>query len=152
MRYTTFMVKTNKSVPKESQTPIAAVSIIGLSPIIVGVLFIGDSLHITDAALLSILLILAALSISIFLPKNRNNNYRYVTPAIILASINILLILDFWNETTTKNDSCGAGFFAGNCFLFDGIGVMFYFYIIPVLLIISTLLLTSNLAGKAKQK
>lgn len=100
----------------------------------------------TMLILISISLI-APFFISFFAPSTKNNRKKLLIPAAILIGINLLAVLDYWAEVSFEA-TCGTGFGAGNCFFMEGLGIVLYYLLIPVLLIASNILLTINLVPK----
>lgn len=146
------MTKTKTALQKDNKPYIVAIWICGLLPVLLIVSLANHFVHIIDVVIVIVASIIAAFSISLLSPTVKKNMYGFLAPALILSTFSILFILDIWNETTSKSDSCGVGFSAGNCFLLDGFSMFVYFFIIPIFQIIATILLAINFSRKTKQK
>lgn len=86
-----------------------------------------------------------ALYLSLRQPTTKHNNPSLITGAVILYGLTITMALDAVLEITNiAPEICGEGFTAGNCFLGDGLGVLYYLLVGPICLLVAYGLLLTN--------
>lgn len=84
--------------------------------------------------------------------QKRSNVGVLVFPAILLLIINALCMLDLLLSSWSIPQRCGEGFGLGNCFLFDGLGTIFYYASVPLFYLIAVILLVLNRKFGTKQR
>lgn len=102
-----------------------------------------------DIVILSLILILFIVITSHLFLRNSKNQKRenistIVIPAITLQSINVLCLLDTVLSSWSIPQRCGDGFDIGNCFLLDGLGMIIYYFSVPILYVLAVSLFVAN--------
>ncbi len=145
------MTKTPQYDKLSKAQTITLLWIVGLLPIFWLALILQGIFEVGFTSILLLVSFIIPILISIFLPSKKRNLYGVLSAGLIPIFINFMFVLDFWNEAKVEA-TCGSGFSAGNCFLFDGLGVLIYFIAIPIGLIVSNTFLTINLSHKYQSK
>lgn len=91
---------------------------------------------------------LALASVPLPAPQPGKHDKSLLIPGMVLIAISIVMIADAIDESVNEY---GGGFDAGNGFLFDGLGVLAYYFVVPVCLVAGIILLTIN-ASRRRQK
>lgn len=94
----------------------------------------------------------AIMYVSATRPRGKANQPALIRSAAILYGIISLMIVDYFLEISGVGPTCGTGFNEGNCFLFDGLGIVFYYFLIPSLGLIAFVLLLINYFKKTSSK
>lgn len=93
----------------------------------------------------------AALYLSLRQPSPRHNHRGFVGGAIGLYAAGVIMAGDAITEIARLLPApCGEEFTRGNCFLADGINIMFYVVLIPVILVAAYGLLLANYLVKTR--
>lgn len=107
-------------------------------------------------ALACIIIFVMAFTARLLLRKSekqkRSNVGVLVFPALLLLVINALCMLDFLLSSWSIPQRCGEGFGLGNCFLFDGLGMIVYYISVPLFYLIAVILLMLNRKQGIKQR
>ncbi len=143
------MVRNITIEPKTPHVIVSLLWLVGLMPVFLVLLVLNGVLAWGIALVLIEMSIVATFFFSLLAVSVKRNNAALLAVGGVLVAINSVLVVDLWSEYVFAS-RCGTYFFAGNCFLADGIEKFWYFLLFPPMLIATNILFSLNIAQKHK--
>lgn len=93
--------------------------------------------------LMSLALVISTVG-SILKPQTTTNRWPLIILGVIFYALVLVIFYDVFDEFVLEHNDVGGGFSSGNGFLFDGIGAVAYYVVVPILAAVGAGLLTYN--------